>query len=174
VPPLRDPLLRDPLLREDPELRDVREPPLLVLRDVVPREVVLREPLLLVLREPLLLVLRVPELRARVAAPFFAAWLRLVAVRLRVVAALRAACVRRDVSPLTRFSRSPSTEVMSSILRRTESGVRLSAAFPKLASSRATLFRSPLLRNWSNSFSSILLLCFAIGPSCSVGCVNLH
>jgi hypothetical protein len=171
VPPLRDPVLREPplrepLLRDDPELRDVREPPLLVLRDVVLREVVLRE--------PLLLVLRVPELRARVAAPFFAAWLRLVEVRLRVVAALRAACVRRDVSPLTRFSRSPSTEVMSSILRRTESGVRLSAAFPRLASSRATLFRIPLLRNWSNSFSSILLLCFAIGPSCSVGCVNLH
>lgn len=155
-PPERDPPERELPLREPaPVLRDLLAP---VLRDLLApplRELLLREPLLLpderddVDRELLLRdVLDVPDLRERVAAPFFAAVLRLADARLRVAAPFFAAA-ERDFElepPRTLVSSSSARPRSSSTVPRTSFGELL----PASAIARATRLRIPLARSLLN------------------------
>ena len=159
-PPLRDELLRDELLRDE-LLRDAPDrddPPLRELepldRDDVDREPVDREPLD---RDEL----DVPDLRARVAAAFFAAALRLADDVLRVAAPFFAAAERDfdELPPRTLLSSSSARPRSSSTVPCTSRGALVPAsAIARAARLRMPLSRSRLKRSLSRADLAIRLL----------------
>src|SRR4051794_34091267 len=126
-----------------------------VLRAVDLRAVVLRA-LLVVLRAvpPAWEAVDFVAFRARLAAPFFAAALRLVAARLRVPAAFFPAALRVPAPPMSRrFSMVSAAARRSAITRRPSFSALPRASRPPLSTSdraRATRLRSPCERREEN------------------------
>jgi hypothetical protein len=102
---------------------------------------------------------------ARVAAPTFAAVLRFVAVRLRVVAAFFAAVERDFAPPRALSSMVSASERSSSTVVRTS----FDELSPASAIARAARLRSPLERSFlKRSLSSVALAMFSSGLATGV------